>query len=425
MNRELTREIAACLSVSGSPIEHVRKLATFKPGDWQRGLEWLDQSGLALCFWDRLKGQGARAAVPPVIGGELEQNFLDHSLRVASMAKEFDSLNRSFANAGIEYVVLKGFALTPQYAPDARLRVAYDYDYLLRAESMERVAQALRNGGYIERQERVAHPVVYIHSAHTPRRPSGRDDLYSATLPRAIELHTRLWEPESLKIPLPLPDDFVARKRLRNWQGLRFYSLAEEDELMFQVLHAFRHILECWCRLYSFLEIAYFLEHRRADSDFWRRFHERIRISPLLSEMAGVVFLLAARMFGATVPAVVDAGVIRAMRSPLLLWIDRYGYDSALANFARNKCSLLLYREFVADRATWREVRRARLFPLHRPAHAAPRATPALTSRLAAGWKQGSYVARRLLHHLIAAADYAWESIQWQRIRTARRQVSR
>src|SRR5208337_5030174 len=409
---------------SGSPVERLRNLAIFRRSEWERAQEWLDHSGVALWFWDCLKGLGARDAVPPEIGARLERNFVDHSLRVASMAEEFDSINRLLESAGVEYAVLKGFALIPEYASDARLRVAYDYDYLLRAESMERVAQALSSAGYIRRPERVDHPVVYVHSAHALRMPPRRDDLYSATLPRALELHTRLWEPATLKIPLPLPDDFLARKRLRNWQGLRFYSLAEEDELMFQVLHAFRHVLDCWCRLCSFLEIAYFLEHRRADSVFWRRFGERIRISSLLPEMTGVIFSLAARLFGATVPTAIDAEVMRTVRSPLLLWVNRYGYHSALANFAGNKYSLLLYREFVADRATWRDVRRARLFPLHRPNRAAQGSTPAMSSRLAAGWKQGSYVARRLMHHLIAAAQYAWASVQWARIRTARRQGS-
>jgi hypothetical protein len=421
MNRGLAREIAGCLRVSGSPEKPVSRLPTFSRHDWERALDWLDHTGLALWFWDRLKGLGARDAVPPEIGAQLERNFVDHSFRVASMAEEFDSINRSFASAGVEFVVLKGFALTPEYAPDARLRIAYDYDYLLRAESMERIAQALRNRGYIRRQERVDHPVVYVHSTHTLRMASRRDDLYSATLHRAVELHTRLWEPETLRIPLWLPDDFLARKRLRNWQGLRFYSLSEEDELVFQALHAFRHILECWCRLYSFLEIAYFLEHRRADSVFWRQFGERIRMSPLLSEMVGVVFSLAAGLFGAAIPDAIDAEVIRTMRDSLGLWVNRYGYDSALANFAGNKYNLLLYREFVPDDATWREIRRRRLFPLHRPTRAGQASTPGVSSRLAAGWKQGSYVARRLLHHLIAAVQYAFESIEWERIRTAGR----
>jgi len=137
--------------------------------------------------------------------------------------------------------------------------------------------------------------------------------------------------------------------------------------------------------------------------------------------MAGVVFSLAARLFGAPIPATIDAGVLHNMRHPLLLWVNRYGCDSARANFTGNKYSLLLYREFVPDDAAWREIRRRRLFPLHRPNRAGGGPTPGISARITAVSKQINYVARRLSHHVIAAAQYEWASIQWQRIRTARR----
>ena len=188
-----------------------------------------------------------------------------------------------------------------------------------------------------------------------------------------------------------------------------------------QVLHAFRHILECWCRLYTFLEIAHFLERRRTDLAFWEQFVDRLRVSPRLREMAGVVFSLAARLFGAPIAPAIEAGVLNSLPHPLLLWVNRYGCDSALANFTGNKYSLLLHREFVSDDATWREIQRKRLFPLHRPNRAGGPRTPGFSARLIAGWEQSAYVARRLSHHLLAAVRYKWESIEWERIRTARR----
>ena len=417
MNRALAGEIAGCLRVSGSPMDHVRNLAAFSRGDWKRAQEWLDHSGVALWFWDRLKGLGVPDAVPPEIGERLDRLIKDNALRVASMAEEFDSINRVFELAGVEYAVLKGFALIPEYAPDARLRTAYDFDYLLPPDSMERVDQPLRNEGYIHRHEDAGHSLRYTRSASTPRPFPQRNYLYSAALPRAVELHSRLWETEPLMVPLPLPDDFLARKRLRNWQGLSFYSLREEDELMFQVLHAIRHILTNWCRLCVFFEIAQFLERRSLDSVFWRRFYERIRNIPPLPEMVGVVFSLAARLFAAPVPTVVDTEIMRNLRHPLELWVCHYGYDSALANLADNKYGLFLHREFVPDAVSWREVRRRRLLPLQRPNRGARASSPKVSARLATGWRQASYIGRRLLHHSIAAVRYLWESRRWERMR--------
>jgi hypothetical protein len=398
-------------------MDHVRNLAAFSRGDWKRAQEWLDHSGVALWFWDRLKGLGVPDAVPPEIGERLDRLINDNALRVASMAEEFDSINRVFELAGVEYAVLKGFALIPEYAPDARLRTAYDFDYLLPPDSMERADQPLRNEGYIHRHEDAGHSLRYTRSASTPRPFPQRNYLYSAVLPRAVEVHSRLWETEPLMVPLPLPDDFLARKRLRNWQGLSFYSLAEEDELMFQVLHAIRHILTNWCRLCVFFEIAQFLERRSSDSVFWRRFYERIRNIPPLPEMVGVVFSLAARLFAAPVPTVVDTEIMRNLRHPLELWVCHYGYDSALANLADNKYGLFLHREFVPDAVSWREVRRRRLLPLQRPNRGARASSPKVSARLATGWRQASYIGRRLLHHSIAAVRYLWESRRWERMR--------
>jgi len=417
MSGIFARRIADALSVSGSPDVLVRNLSVFGQDDWKRAQDWLDQSGLALGFWDRVKRLGAEEAVPREIRARLERIFAEHRLRVAGMAEEFDSINRSFERAGIEYAVLKGFALTPEYAPDARLRTAYDYDYLLSPDSLEQAAQPLSMEGYVHRREDENHSLRYTRSAITPRLSPQSEALYSPALERAVELHTRLWDPELLMIPLPLPNDFLARRRLRHWQGLSFYSLAEEDELTFQVLHAFRHILTNWCRLSVFLEIARFLAGRASDSAFWGRFWERIRNAPPLPEMTGVVFSLAARLFGATLSAVIDTQIMQTLPHPLRLWVDRYGYDSALANLTENKYALFLHREFVPDEAAWQAMRRKRLLPLQRPNRAARASSSKLSARLAAGWKQAGYVVRRFAHHSLGDARYLWESRRWERLR--------
>jgi len=203
------------------------------------------------------------------------------------------------------YAVLKGFALVPNYCPDASLRTVYDYDYLLSAESMVSVQRSLEAGGYVRKPDREEHPIVYFQASRPLWLPSRQEDLYAAGLPRTIELHYRFWDNNSVGIPLGLPQDTLTRIRLRDWQGLRFYSLGEEDELVFHVLHAFRHILNYWCRLSTFLEIACFLERRSSDAAFWERFTERIQSAPPLPEIVGVVFLLATRLFGAEIPPAV------------------------------------------------------------------------------------------------------------------------
>jgi hypothetical protein len=187
------------------------------------------------------------------------------------------------------------------------------------------------------------------------------------------------------------------------------------------VLHAFRHILNNWCRLSMFFEIAHFLEQRSANLAFWERFRALTRSDRGLSAISGVVFSLAAKLFGATSPILVNDDPAERPPASLDLWVTRYGLDSALDNFSANKFSLFLHREFVRDRSSWAAVRRSRLFPLRPPPRARAATSGKFLSRWAASCRQGLYVAQRSVHHLTAAIRYGWESTRWKRLRASDR----
>src|ERR1035441_8677185 len=125
MKRDIRRSIIGCLRVSGPVEEHLRRLRNFRARDWETSLNWLHLSGIALVFWDRLQKLGAKDAIPHKLAESLAANLADHRIRVAAMTQEFDSLNRRLERAGVEYAVWKGFALFPQYCPDACLRPTY------------------------------------------------------------------------------------------------------------------------------------------------------------------------------------------------------------------------------------------------------------------------------------------------------------
>jgi hypothetical protein len=427
MNYELARAVVSCLRVSGSPRAHAERLSGFGLPGWKRTLRWLDEAGLALLLWRRLEELGITSALPAEICAALGRNLRDHQCRIAEMAGEFDAINGAFETAGVQYVALKGFALIPEYCPFASLRTTYDYDYLVHPDELERARRALEVAHYRLQTGNVGEPLVYFHEARPPHHPVSRDDLYSETFPRTVELHEQFWNPEELKIRLHFRGDFLARRQSRQLTAeqlgiedprpshLRFWALCEEDELLFQLLHAFRHVLQDWCRLASLLDIAWFVQRRSSDTGFWERFLERVRPCPRLCQIAGVVLSLSAQLFRPLLPEVVVAEITTGMRNSIALWIDRYGFESALANFSHDKFSLLLHREFIADVATWQTIERRRLFPLHRPNRAAAASTPTLQARVAASWKQSVYVARRLRHHVLGAAHYHLERRRWDR----------
>jgi hypothetical protein len=417
LNRALACEITGFLRVSGPPGEHLRKLRQYRQQVWNKSLDWLDLSGLALAFWERLQRLGAVDTIPREVAAYLASSLTGHRMRVAAMRQEFDSLNRRFEDVGVEYAALKGFTLVPDYCLDAYLRPSYDYDYLISDRTLGAAQEVLRAAGFIRKEDRARHHATFVPSRLPPKGSFMREGLYSATLPRKVELHSRLWDEVAFRIPLRVPERPLDRRLQRRGQGLIFYSLAEEDAFVFQALHTFQHILHNWCRLRWLLDIAYFLERRSRDASFWMKCSAALESNEPLSEVVGLVVSLASGLFHAAIPAAIEGRLRGAIRGPVSRWIESYGMASALDNFANNKYALFLYREFVQDKTVWREVRKSLLLPLHRPNRVAGAVAPANAVPGWASWAQGWYVAQRLIHHSVKGARYVWETRRWQRLR--------
>jgi hypothetical protein len=415
LNRDLAREIVGFLHVSGRPASSIARLETFTRSDWDRTLGWLHLTGLALLFWNQLQDQGYGDAVPPEVGSRLAANLAENRLRTAEMAREFDSLNQQLQQAGIPYAVLKGFTLVPDYCPDACLRSFTDYDYLVAPDSLERAGEALQAAGYVPQARSESHSVTYFHPSRPPSRVSRLDDIYLPGLAREVELHFKVWD-EDQGIRLDLPDDLLARSCYRRWDQVGFPALSDEDALIFHALHAFRHILPHWCRLSALYETAYFIERQSSNEVFWERFRQRIQACPPLPQIAGVLFSLAARIFGATLPAAVRACTTETLSPAMALWVEHYGLDLALGNFSANKFSLFLHREFIQEPAAWQEIRRRQLFLLKRPARVARTSGPRARFSLKATWTQLVYLAQLLRFHVPATLQYAVELPRWRRM---------
>jgi hypothetical protein len=75
-----------------------------------------------------------------------------------------------------------------------------------------------------------------------------------------------------------------------------------------------------------------------------------------------------------------------------------------------------LYREFIRDDVAWRQIRRKRLLPLHRPNRVGGTALSVPSVPLPSSWRQGWYVLQRVVHHTLKGAGYLWESARWERL---------
>lgn len=417
MSRSLRQTIVRELAVTNEcPIDFTI-WRSFNDPEWSRALDWLDLSGLALYLWEKMNVVGARKHLPDHAQAHLSRCYEENCLRVESIRKESAALNKMFDDAGILYAVLKGFALVPDYCPDLALRAQYDHDYLIQPADLARAASLLQESGYIPKATGENHHIVHVRSgsdAMASRRPVG---LYSAGLERPVELHIALWDPAEEKINIPLPEDFLNRVQKRTWQGFEYLTLNDEDALIFQILHAFRHILHNWCRLSTFLEVAHFLCRRASDTDFWLRFRDRSANLRWVPEASAAVFRVAQNLFGGFIPTDLNPQISPKFSSVLDLWVKRYGLSGALANFRDSKNSLFLHREYVDDRSAWADVWRRRLFPLRRPHHLPKVLANQRARRFTKKWTQCLHGLQRFQFHAFSAACYAWEYPKWQLLR--------
>jgi len=418
MNRALARCIVGSLRVTGSLEEPLAKLVKFRRPDWERTLPWLADSGLALYLLKRASQSDLHEALPAPIRDHLRRNRASNRRRIAEMKTEFGSLNCRFKAAGVDYVVLKGFTLIPDFCPDASLRSQYDYDYLVRPESVGLAQRTLEAAGYSRKTRSPGFEPAgeFLFAAQPLSLPSPDEDFYGAHIPRTVEVHVSLWQTDRDMINLDVPEDALDRKRMANWDGLCFPVLAEDDSLIFQALHTFQHILSYWCRPSCFLEIAHFIAQRYSDEAFWEQFRSRVGGRRQLPEIVALVFSMAETLFGAPLPSQIRVWVEANLRPTLSLWVRRYGRNWALAPFPGSKLTLFLHREFIDDPAVWREIARSRLFPFHRPARVAEPGGPSLTSRRKANWSQCHFVLRRLQFHLGSLLSYGWELPRWERL---------
>jgi hypothetical protein len=72
------------------------ELGSLSPGEWQHLLRWLDLSGLALSFFDRIIGFEVHHLLPAPVLARLEQNLQDNTERTSGMIAESIEMQRDF-----------------------------------------------------------------------------------------------------------------------------------------------------------------------------------------------------------------------------------------------------------------------------------------------------------------------------------------
>jgi hypothetical protein len=338
--------------------------------------------------------------------------------RVGEMSHRFDSLNKKFNDAGVQYAVLKGLSLIPQFCADAHLRHQGDFDYLVDERSLLMAQRVVVEAGYSPKPSVSGQESIFLmpgtgNASRTPEQ-------YSARAPHAVELHLDIWDSEQYKLPL-MPNLFsVNRTRTHQWNGLAFPVLTDEDAFLLQVLHACHHLFTYWIRMSCLFEIGFFLKERASDTSLWNQVEQRVGDNIMLREFVVVITELVAKLFVVPVPLLVRVWG-QEIRPATRVWIEHYARHCAfcvvpsyeLCLLPRAKLVLFLHQQYEGACIQKHPVM-DRLIKFSRLSRMAASIKDEPLLVLNAGfWKRQLFI-RRSLFHALAGLRYCCEIPRWR-----------
>jgi hypothetical protein len=397
---------AAVLRAFCDPLpQECEKLWQLSAGQWVRLLRWLDTSGLALYFLDRLGDLRISHLLPADVLARLERNRRENAERTRSLIDESNAIHREFQRSRLCYATLKGFSLWPSSVPSPELRSQLDLDFLVADESAPEARRILEGRGYR----------LHAISGHTwefkTTQPPGTSlrDLYKAVPHRCVELHLPGQDPGRMAL--------LDRAVTRDFRGVRMPVLSPADLIVGQGIHLCKHVFSEFVRSAHLIEFRRHVMTRNKDRDFWEEVRFRVEEDTKAAWALGVVTLLITQTMGDFAPEALTHWTVDRLPAPARLWVELYGCRAALAQFPGSKLYLLFQKELESAGGMPKRPLRRSLLPLKLPPPVAPSSTRESSSMRIRRWRtQAHFIQFRLRFHIVEGIRYFWESIRWRKL---------
>jgi hypothetical protein len=371
--------------------------------DWKKLLHWLDTSGLALYFLDRMLELQRSEMLPPSVLERLQQNLHDNIARTERMAAESNTIHREFQHSHLSYATLKGFSLWPLSAPKPWLRSQLDLDFLVAEDHIPEARRILEQRGYY--LHAVSGKSWEFKTIHAPGRSV--KDLYKPLPLRCVELHAETSDQNRPSV--------LARKQELDFNDVSIPALSRSDLFVGQALHLFKHVASEFSRTAHLVEFYRHVLARRHDDLFWKEVQAAAEENPKASLALGVITMLTTQVMGDFAPETLTNWTVHHVPARVRSWVKLYGCKSVLSSFPGSKLYLLLQRELEREGMPSKRSLRQSLLPRSLPpaiAHTPPNET--VPERIRRYFIQVRFVCFRLRFHVFEGIRYLCESVRWR-----------
>jgi hypothetical protein len=396
---------AVLLTFCDPPPEEISRLKDLSKREQRSLLRWLDTSGLALYFLDRVTHLARFDLIPQPMLARLQENLTGNWARMNALIEESIALHRDFQNAGLSYATLKGFSLWPVSVPKPELRSQLDLDFLMAEKDAPSARQILEARGY--QLHGMSGRSLEFKANVDPVASMG--NLYKATRYRSVEMHLEASD-------VPGSASLLARTETLRFHNSSLPVLSPVDLFLGQGLHVYRHVCSEFMRTGHLIEFRRHVISRYDDRAFWRRLREQAEGNSRSTVGLGVAVLVISQVMGAFAPEELTCWTVDRLPAGARRWVLLYGHHAVLAAFPGSKLYLLLQKELTDTSFPAKRSRLKALLPRCLPpaiTHVARGETARARMRLYRS--QVLFLLFRLRFHVVAGIGYMRESAQWRR----------
>ena len=379
------------------------RLVNITHAEWKQLLHWLDTSGLALYFLDRLTERDLTEILPPNILARLQQSMAQNAERIEAMVVESNKIQLSLQEIGVPYAVLKGFSLCPISVPKPELRSQLDLDFLVSREHGAAAKHVLEENGYELMAISGRSWEFKAHAGCT----SSLKDLYKSGKTRSAELHVENSSAHESAL--------LNRLEWMPFRGISMPVLPPVDLFLGQALHLYKHLLSEMHRAAHLVEFRRHVLARSADEFFWHQVKDKALHDPDVYIRLGVVVQLTSLVMGKFAPEALTAWTADRLPAEIRLWLARHGHRLVLAGFPGSKLHLVLRKELEIAGVPTGGSRLTLLIPRRLPPAITHRVEgESLATTIRRNLRELRFIAFRFRFHTIEGARYLLESALWR-----------